>query len=182
MQKRKSKETTVPRKGGRDAAIRKHITALLASSEAHLGFEEIVSSLPPGMEGIRPPGAAHTPWQLLEHLRICQWDILEFSRNPGHRSPSSQQGYWPASEAPPDEAAWERSLDAFRADLRAMKKLVADPRRNLLARIDHPDARSKHTLLREALLLADHNAYHLGQLVLLRRLLEVWPPGEPAAS
>lgn len=154
-----------------DAALRKHITHLLGSSEAHLNFDDAIAGFTPGQRGVRPPGAAHTAWQLLEHLRICQWDILEFSRNPRHVSPPFPDGYWPAADVPPSDAAWRKSIAAFHAGLRAMQKLVADPNRDLFSRVNHPEAQAKHTLLREALLLADHNAYHIGQLVLLRRLL-----------
>ncbi|MGH9815157.1 MAG: DinB family protein [Candidatus Acidiferrales bacterium] len=155
----------------RDQSLRKHLVALLESSAAHMDFSDAISGIAPAQRGIRPPGAAHTAWQLLEHLRICQWDILEFSRNPKHVSLSWPEGYWPATDAPPNEKAWDHSIAAFRADLRAMRKLIADPRRDLFARVKHPEAEAKHTLLREALVLADHNAYHIGQLVLLRRLV-----------
>jgi len=159
-----------------DRALRKHLLALVASSEAHIGIDDAVAGVPPHLVGVRPAGAAHTAWQLLEHLRICQWDILEFSRNPKHVSPAWPNGYWPATVAPPDDEAWQKSIAAFHADLRAMQKLVADPKRDLFARVRHRDAKAKHTLLREALLIVDHNAYHIGQLVLLRRLLGA-PPG-----
>lgn len=152
-------------------ALRKHLLALLDSAEAHLAFDAALAGIPPTQRGLLPPGAVHTAWQLLEHLRLCQWDILEFSRNPRHVSPEFPTGYWPATAAPPSDAAWRESLAAFRADRRAMQKLVGDRRRDLFARVNHPEARARHTLLREALLLADHNAYHLGQLVLLQRLL-----------
>ncbi len=154
-----------------DQLLRKHLLALLDSNEAHLAFADAIQGFVPGVRGVRPPGAAHTAWQLLEHLRICQWDILEFSRNPQHVSPVFPDGYWPESAAPRDDKAWRRSVVAFRSDLRAMAKLIADPKRELLARVPHPKAKAMHTLLREALLLADHNAYHIGQLILLRRLL-----------
>ncbi len=154
-----------------DAALRKQLAKLLESSEAHLGFDDAIAGFPPHLRGVRPPGAAHTAWQLLEHLRICQWDILEFSRNPRHVSPAFPEGCWPTTEAPPDDAAWGKSIAAFRSDLRAMQRLVASSQRDLLTRIRHPEAKAHHTLLREVLLLADHNAYHVGQLVLLRRLL-----------
>jgi len=159
-----------------DRALRKHVLALLGSSEAHIGIEDAVAGIPPHLVGERPAGAAHTAWQLLEHLRICQWDILEFSRSPKHVSPAWPDGYWPATGAPPDDEAWQKSIAALHADLRAMQDLVADPKRDLFARVNHKGAKAKHTLLREALLIADHNAYHLGQLVLLRRLLGA-PPG-----
>lgn len=161
----------------KDRALRKHVLALLASSEAHIGIDDAVAGIPPHLVGVRPAGAAHTAWQLLEHLRICQRDILEFSRNPKHVSPAWPDGYWPATGTPPDDEAWQKSIAALHADLRAIKNLVADPKRDLFARVNHRDAKAKHTLLREALLIADHNAYHIGQLVLLRRLL-----GAPPAS
>ncbi len=167
--KKKMSKVTLGRQA--NSRLRRHVVKLLESPEAHLGFDDAVEGFTPETRGVRPPGAAHTAWQLLEHLRICQWDILEFSRNPQYVSPAWPDGYWPSREAPPDETAWEKSAAAFRADLRAMQRLLADPRRDLLAPVNHPDAKAKHTLLREALLLADHNAYHIGQLVLLRRLL-----------
>ena len=108
---------------------------------------------------------------LLEHMRIAQWDILEFSRNAKHVSPAWPEGCWPANPAPPRAAAWEESIKAFRRDLNAMQKLVANPRSRLFARIAHGDGQ---TLLREALLIADHNAYHLGELIVVRRVLGVW--------
>ena len=155
-----------------DRSLRTHVAALLASSEAHLNFDDAIGGIAPEHRGARPPGATHSAWQLLEHLRICQWDILEFSRDPGHVSPAWPAGYWPSTEGPPSTKAWQKSVAAFRAGLRAMQELVADPGRDLFARVDHPDAEAKHTLLREALLLADHSAYHIGQLVQLRRLLD----------
>ena len=105
-------------------------------------------------------------------MRIAQWDILEFSRNAKHVSPPFPDGYWPDEDAPPDAVAWDRCLAAFRADLQAMQDLVADPSTDLFAPIPHGDGQ---TILREALLVADHNAYHLGQLVMLRRMLGAWP-------
>ena len=159
---------------GQDASLREHLLDLLSAEGAHLGFEDAVSGLPPELRGAVPPGAPHSAWQLLEHLRLAQWDILEYSRNPAHVSPPFPQGYWPASPEPPDEAAWEASLEAFRADLQAMRGLVADRARDLFAELPYGEG---GTLLGEALLVADHNAYHLGQLVLLRRLLGAWPSG-----
>ena len=157
-----------------DDALREHVLYLLHGRGAHLDFESIVDAMPRDLQGVRPPGLPHTPWQILEHLRIAQRDILEFSRNAEHRSPEFPDGYWPDSDAPPDDDAWDRSVEAFRADLSAMQDLVKDPETDLLARIPHGDGQ---TILREALLVADHNAYHLGQLVLVRRLLGSWPAG-----
>ncbi|MGH9352577.1 MAG: DinB family protein, partial [Terriglobia bacterium] len=109
-----------------------------------------------------------------EHLRIAQWDILDFCQNPNHVSPDWPAGYWPAADAPPDVRAWEKGVAAFRTDLEAMKKLISSPSADLYARIPHGDGQ---TLLREALLVADHNAYHVGQMVLLRCLLGAWKNG-----
>jgi hypothetical protein len=155
-----------------DRALRDHLLYLLRGGGAHLDFEAAIADLPPKLRGGKPAGLPHTPWRLLEHMRICQWDILEFSRNPKHVSPQFPVGYWPAGDAPPDDAAWDRSVESFRADLKAMQDLVADPATDLFARIPHGDGQ---TILREALLVADHNAYHLGQLVTVRRLLGAWP-------
>jgi len=154
-----------------DKALREHLVNLLTGDSAHLNFEAAVKNMPADLRGKRPKGAEHSPWEILEHLRIAQWDILEFSRNPKHKSPDFPSGYWPTSPAPPNEQAWKKSMDAFHADLKAMADLVADSSKDLFAKIPHGDGQ---TILREALVLADHNAYHLGQLVLLRRLLGVW--------
>ena len=154
-----------------DQSLREHLVFLLAGKGAHLDFDAAVANLPDALRGVRPQGLPHSPWELLEHLRIAQRDILEFSRNPKHVSPDWPSGYWPANPAPPNEADWDKSVAAFRADLAAMRKLVEDPRTDLYARIPHGE---DQTILREALLVADHNAYHLGQLVLVRRLLGAW--------
>jgi hypothetical protein len=154
-----------------DAALRQHLDYLLGGGGAHLAFDKAVEGLPPAKRGVRAPSTPHTAWRLVEHLRIAQWDILEFSRNPKHVSPDWPDGYWPTADAPPDDAAWDRSLNSFRADLGAMRNLVADPKTDLFARIPHGDGQ---TILREALLVADHNAYHLGQLVMLRRVIGAW--------
>lgn len=151
--------------------IRQHVLYLLRGGGAHVNFEAAIRNLPAALRGKKPRGASHTPWQILEHLRIAQWDILEFSTNPNHVSPAFPAGYWPATAAPPAQAAWARSVRAFRADLEAMCKLVEDPATDLYAPLPHGDGQ---TILREALLIADHNAYHLGELVLLRRLLGAW--------
>ena len=154
-----------------DAALRQHVLYLLRGGSAHLSFDQAMAGLPVKLRGRRPRGAPHTPWQLLEHMRIAQWDILEFSRDPQHVSPEFPGGYWPKTAAPPSRTAWDKSVAALRADLKAMQKLVGDPKTDLFARIRHGDSQ---TVLREALLVADHNAYHLGQLVLVRRLLGAW--------
>ena len=152
-------------------ALREHVLNLLRGRNAHTDFDAAVANLPSNLRGVKPKGAPHTAWQLVEHMRFAQWDILEFSRDPKHVSPAWPEGYWPKNEAPPSQAAWNNSLRKFRADWKAMAKLVGDKNQNLFARISHGTGQ---TLLREALLVADHNAYHIGQLVLLRRLLGAW--------
>lgn len=154
-----------------DASLRQQLIDLLNGGDAHATFDKATKNLPESLWGKRPKGAEHSPWEILEHLRIAQWDILEFSRNAEHQSPEWPTGYWPAQPVPPDAKAWEKSVRAFRRDLKALCDLVADPSTDLYARIPHGD---EQTILREALLAADHNAYHLGELVLVRRLLGAW--------
>ena len=157
-----------------EQSLRDHLQYLLRDGGAHLSFEAAITGIPEDRRGASADGVPHTPWRLLEHMRIAQWDILEFSRNPRHVSPPWPEGYWPESTQPPDETAWQRSIVAFRDDLQAMQDLVADPATDLFARIPHGEGQ---TILREALLVADHNAYHLGQLVMLRRCLGIWADG-----
>jgi hypothetical protein len=156
---------------GSNAALRQHLVELLNGGHAHATFDAAVKNLPAALRGKRPRGAEHSPWEILEHLRIAQSDILEFSRDPKHKSPDWPTGYWPARQAPPDEKAWDKSVRAFRKDLKAMSDLVTDESTDLLAKIPHG---SGQTILREALLTADHNAYHIGEMVLVRRLLGAW--------
>jgi hypothetical protein len=151
--------------------LRKHLLELLEGKSAHVDFDSAVADFPLKRAGDKPDGAPYSAWQLLEHMRIAQWDILEFSRDPKHVSPTWPDGYWPTAEGPPDAAAWRQSVHDFRADLKAMQKLIADPAADLLAPIPHGDGQ---TLLREGLLVADHNSYHLGQFVMLRRMLGAW--------
>ena len=154
-----------------DKSLRDHLLELLGGGQAHLDFEKAIAWLPVKLQGARPPGLPHSPWRLLEHMRIAQWDILRFSVDPKHKSPEWPAGYWPAGDAPPDKKAWDRAVSAFRADLQAMKDLVSDSGTDLFKPISHGQGQ---TILREALLVADHNAYHLGQLVTVRRLLGAW--------
>lgn len=153
-------------------ALRQQLVRLLGWQDAHLDFDAVLADWPAKLRGVKPRGTPHTAWQLLDHLRICQWDILDFCRNPNYRELDFSD-YWPKTPAPPSKTAWQKSIKAFRADLKAMQKLVANPKTNLFARIPWGQGQ---TILREALLVADHNAYHLGQLLLLRRLLGAWPP------
>jgi DinB superfamily len=154
-----------------EQSLRKHLLELLGGGSAHATFDAVIKDLPPKMRGARPANFPHSPWMLLEHIRIAQWDILEFSRNAKHVSPEWPKGYWPKTEAPPNTAAWNKSVQQFRGDLKAMQKLVANPKTDLFARIPWGD---RQTILREALLLADHNAYHMAQIVDVRRMLGAW--------
>lgn len=158
-----------------EQSVRKHALYLLRGGGAHVDFEAAIGRFPVSLRGVKPAGVPHTAWQLLEHMRIAQWDILEFSRNSKHVSPEFPDGYWPPADTTPSARLWNQSVRAFRADLKAMMALVSNPKNDLFARIPHGEGQ---TILREALLVADHNAYHLGQLVLLRKLLEAWPAGK----
>jgi DinB superfamily len=154
-----------------EQSLRKHLLDLLAGGGAHAKFDDVIKGLPPKLRGEKPAKFPHTPWMLLEHLRLAQWDILEFSRKPKHVSPPWPAGYWPKKPAPANAAAWNKSIQQFRRDLKAMQHLVANPKTDLFARIPWGDGQ---TILREALLVADHNAYHLAQLLDVRRLLGTW--------
>ncbi len=154
-----------------ETQLRKQLVQLITAEEAHAGFEKAIKGLPVKDRGRVPKGAEHSPWQLVEHLRIAQWDILEFSRDPKHNSPKWPDEYWPKDPEPPSDAAWEQSVKTFRQDQTAMCELISDSDTDLYAKIPGGDGQ---TILREAFLIADHNAYHVGQLVLLRRLLGDW--------
>ena len=154
-----------------DDSLRKHLVELMRGHGAHVDFEKAIAGLPVKLRGAKPPKHAFTPWQLLEHMRLAQWDILEFCRNAEYESPDWPEGYWPESNAPAPAKAWATSVAAFRRDRADMEAMVTDPANDLFARIPHGTGQ---TLLREALLVADHNAYHTGQLVLVRRLLGAW--------
>ena len=154
--------------------VREQVVRLLQGGQAHLTLDEVLKNFPQDLRGRKPAGAPHSAWQLLEHMRIAQWDILEFSRNAKHVSPEWPEGYWPASERPPTDAAWKKSIAAIKRDRRAMERLVENPRTDLFSKIPHGTGQN---ILREALLIADHNAYHIGQLLLVRRLLGAWQEG-----
>jgi hypothetical protein len=154
-----------------EQSLRQHLLDQLHGGNAHATFDDAVKDFPSALRGKKPDALPHSPWMLLEHLRIAQHDILEFSRNPDHVSPPWPAGYWPTSEEPPNAEAWNKSVRQFREDLKAMEELVANPKTDLFAKIPWGDSQ---TILREALLLADHNAYHLGQFVDLRRVLGAW--------
>jgi hypothetical protein len=154
-----------------DTLLRKQLVKLLTSSEAHAEFDDAVDDLPADLRGKRPEGAEHSPWELLEHLRIAQWDILEYAINANHKSPEFPEGYWPASAEPSGAKEWDESVRSFRHDLKRMCDLVTSESTDLYAKIPHGEGQ---TILRQVLLTADHNAYHIGQLVLVRKLLGAW--------
>jgi hypothetical protein len=152
-----------------DQMLREHLLYLLGGGGAHVDFESAVKDFPVEKANQRIEHLPYTAWAVLEHMRIAQWDILEFCRNAEYVSPKWPEGYWPAGNVSPDAAAWKESVERFRADLKEMEALVADPQTDLFAPIPHGDGQ---TILREALLVADHNAYHLGVLVTMKRILE----------
>ena len=156
-----------------DRALRAQLRTLLDWRDAHADFEAATRDIPPALRAKQPDGMPYSPWQLLEHMRLTQRDILEFCRNASYTEPSWPDDYWPAGEAPPTAGAWDESIAAFRRDREAMQRLAEDPAVDLFARIPHGTGQ---TYLRELLLVADHNAYHLGQLVATRRLLGAWQP------
>jgi len=151
--------------------LREHLLYLLDGGGAHARFDDAVKNVPEKLRGVKPDGLPHSAWMLLEHLRLTQLDILEFSRNHKYESPKWPEGYWPKTEAPPSAAAWNKSIQQFRKGLEAMQDLVRNPKTDLYASIPWGDGQ---TILREALLLADHNSYHLGQLIDVRRMLGGW--------
>jgi hypothetical protein len=152
-------------------ALRDHVLDLLGGGHAHVGFKDAIADWPAELRGAKPAGQPFTPWRLLEHIRISQWDIVEFTKSAKHVSPKWPAGYWPERDAPPDATAWDKSVAQVERDLKTIVGIVRAAETDLFARIPHGTGQ---TVLREALVLADHNAYHLGQLVLLRRLLGAW--------
>lgn len=157
-----------------DATLRDQLLALLKGGNAHLTFDDVIADFPPAAMNQQPPNVPYTPWHILEHLRITQWDILEFVRNPRHVSPEWPKGYWPAPDATTDVAGWQATIDAFRADLAAVQEIVRDPSIDLSAELPHAPG---YTYIREVLLVADHNAYHIGEFAILRQVMGTWGKG-----
>lgn len=154
-----------------EKAWRDLVGKLLAWEDAHVGFEAAVAGIPPKLRGLRPPGAPHSAWEIVEHLRLAQFDILDFCINARYEEKKWPDDYWPSSPVPPSKAAWEASIAQSLRDRQTLQKLAANPKVKLTARIPHG---SGQTYLRELVLVADHAAYHVGQLVLVRQLLGNW--------
>lgn len=151
--------------------VRKQLIELLTSTNAHQSFDDAVRDLPADLRGVKPDHIPYSIWQLVEHIRIAQWDILEFSRDSSHQSPSWPSGYWPKEEIPAHEQDWENTLHQIRQDREAFIALLSNPEQDLYAPFPHGDGQN---LLREALLIADHTAYHVGEIIIIRRLLGAW--------
>ena len=156
-------------KNQKDDSVRKHVLYLLREGGAHMSFNDFVGSFPADLCNRKIDGLPYTAWQVLEHMRLAQWDILEFSRDASHVSPEFPKGYWPNPEDPGTPALWQKTIDEFQRDLQKLEALVEDPSTDLYAKIPHGDGQ---TILRQALLTADHNAYHLGVLTVMARILK----------
>jgi hypothetical protein len=154
-----------------ESLLRDQLSRLLGWEDAHVGFDKAVDGIPAELRGTRPSNLPYSPWQLIEHLRITQHDILEFCRNPNYKELKWPDDYWPASDTPPSGRAWDESIRLFRQDRKTLQQLAADPAVDLTAGIPHGDGQ---TYLRELILAADHAAYHLGELIVVRRLLGIW--------
>jgi hypothetical protein len=155
-----------------DDVLRKQLSDLLHGGNAHAPFERVVADFPVEAYNRPVPGGTYTPWHLLEHLRIAQWDILEFIRDPKHVSPPWPAGYWPAKDVLTDEAQWKRTIAQFEADLQDLEDLVVNPATRLTAEIPHAPG---YNILREILVVSDHNAFHLGEFSILRQAMGTWP-------
>ena len=154
-----------------DKVVREQLLFLLRGGNAHMNFDQAMADFPIQNINTKPPNVSYTPWYLLEHLRIAQWDILEFIRDPKHVSPAWPEGYWPLETEEADQAKWEKTISDFHADMGTLQDMVAHPRTDLYAPIPHaPD----YTILREILLVADHNAYHIGEFAILRQVMDNW--------
>jgi hypothetical protein len=159
-------------KDDRDDSVRSHVLYLLRGGGAHLSFDDLVDSFPADLCSRQVEGLPYTPWQVLEHMRLAQWDILEFSRDPNHVSPEFPKGYWPSPNDLGTPALWQKTIGQFRNDLQQVEAIVEDQATDLYAKIPHGDGQ---TILREALLIADHNAYHLGVLTVMARIVKAVP-------
>ena len=161
-----------------EKALRHQLALFLDWNHAHAGFDAAVNGIPPNRRGTVPKGFVHSAWDIVEHMRIAQGDILEFCRNPKYRDKKWPDDYWPPTPSPPSAVAWKKSLDGYRADRRAFQRLARNARVDLFANIPHGTGQ---TYLRELLLVADHNAHHVAQIIDIRRALGIWKPSRPGA-
>lgn len=157
-----------------DEVVRKQLLQLLRGGNAHMPYDQAVADFPMDAINTQPPNVPYTPWHLLEHMRITQWDILEFIRNPDHVSPSWPDEYWPAQDAQATPENWKATIQSFRADLKALQDIVSDPETDLYAPIPHA---KDYTIFREILVVSDHSAYHIGEFGILRQVMGAWPKG-----
>jgi hypothetical protein len=158
-----------------DKTLRDHLLALLRGRQAAMNFDDVVADFPPDKMNVFAPNVSYTPWHVVEHLRITQWDILDYMRNPNYREIEWPKDYWPPKNATADVEAWQQTIQSFRRDMDQIKSIVTDPKTDFYTPIPH--GYGGHTILREVLLVADHNAYHVGELGLLRQILDAWPKG-----
>lgn len=154
-----------------DQVTRKHLIDLIKGGNAHATLDDALSDLPAKLRGVKPDGLPYSIWQLAEHIRIAQWDILEFSKDQSHQSPKWPDDYWPKETAPQDDAAWQETIDQIKKDADSFMALLNDKNNDLYTPFPHGDGQ---TLLREALLIADHNSYHTAEIIVIRRLLGAW--------
>ena len=155
--------------------LREYLIKLLDSELAHVTLTDATADFPPDLINTRPPNVPYTFWQLIEHLRLTQWDVLDYMRNPNYTYIEWPKDYWPAPTATADWAGWERSIVQFESDLAEIKAIINDPATNLYSQIPHGEP--GHNILREVLVIADHNSYHIGELGILRQVMNAWPPG-----
>ncbi|MBI1278337.1 MAG: DUF664 domain-containing protein [Anaerolineaceae bacterium] len=155
-----------------DAELRNQLIRMLTVQQAHMGLEDAVRNFPSKDFNTRPPNVEYTFWHLLEHLRITQWDILDYCRNSNYKSIEWPREYWPAKDAMTDAAGWQHTLDQFRSDLAELVAIVKNPQTDLFAPIPH--GYDGHNILREILVVADHNAYHIGEFGILRQVVKNW--------
>ena len=154
-----------------DQVVREQLLALLSGGNAHMPFEQAVAHFPPHLFNTLPPNIPYTPWHILEHLRIAQWDILDFIRNPDYVTPDWPGGYWPEQNATADQKQWDKTISAFLSDAQTLREIVSDPQTDLYAPIPHAPG---YNILREILVVSDHNAYHIGEFAILRQVMGSW--------
>jgi len=154
-----------------DQIVREQLLALLIGGNAHMTFEQAVADFPAEHFNTKPINVTYTPWHILEHLRIAQWDILEFIRNPDHVSPQWPVGYWPHPDKSTDQEGWDKTISSFLSNLGSLRNIIKDPDIDLYAPIPHA---ADYTIFREILVVADHNAYHIGEFAILRQVMSTW--------